>query len=386
MALRKLKGKAVDSPPQAFACDTPARSKAHRKVGAQGEATVRTIALDLGSRITYCEVSDGEVKKRTSAESLDGLRGLLGPQTPKAQVAVEACREAWHVMDQLREWGHSPVLVDTTRVRQVGVGQHKRKNDRIDAEALARALAEGRLPKAHELSKHRQKLRRAVNARALLVRMRSQLVTAIRGEARAAGEALKPCAPENFVENFSKANVSAQLQQQVAPLVKVLETLEPQVAKADEYLAAVSSMEPAVQLLQTAPGVGPILAASMVSVVDDPKRFDTAHEVESYLGLVPSENTSVKRRLGSITKQGNSYLRAVLIQASWTILRSRRSNPLKTWAKKVQERRGKRVAVVALARRLAGVLWAMWYENAAFDPGKVRSAPPLDGTGKGDAR
>jgi transposase len=93
--------------------------------------------------------------------------------------------------------------------------------------------------------------------------------------------------------------------------------------------------------------------------------------VGAYLGLVPSESTTGgpdKRKLGSITKQGNSMARTMLIQAAWTIFRSRdQNNPLKRWVAQVADRRHKRVAVVALARKLAGVLWAMWRDGTVFD-------------------
>ena len=115
-----------------------------------------------------------------------------------------------------------------------------------------------------------------------------------------------------------------------------------------------------------------------VSVVDDAKRFTKAHHVESYLGLVPSEDSSGgKRRIGAISKQGNGYLRTLLVQAAWTILKGRpatenetprRSDPLRAWADGVAERRGKHVAAIVLARRLAGVLWAMWRDGTAYDP------------------
>jgi hypothetical protein len=106
-----------------------------------------------------------------------------------------------------------------------------------------------------------------------------------------------------------------------------------------------------------------------MSVVDEAKRFQSAHQLESYVGLVPSEDTSgAKRRLGAISKKGNCYLRALLVQAAWTILRSSdKSNPLHLWAAQLVERRGKRIAVVALARRLVGVLWAMWRDGTVYD-------------------
>jgi hypothetical protein len=137
----------------------------------------------------------------------------------------------------------------------------------------------------------------------------------------------------------------------------------------DDELAAVSAGEPAIRLLTTAPGVGTVVAAAFVSVVDEAKRFRKGHQLQSYLGLVPCESTTGgKRRLGSISKQGNSYMRALLVQAAWTILRSTDlSDPLRLWGQQVAGRRGKQVAVVAVARRLAAVLWAMWRDGTVYD-------------------
>jgi transposase len=122
--------------------------------------------------------------------------------------------------------------------------------------------------------------------------------------------------------------------------------------------------------LTTTPGVATITAAAFVSVIDDAGRFRNAHQVESYLGLVPGENSSGgKRRIGSITKHGNRYLRSLLIESAWTILRSAPAeDPLREWGKALVERRGIRIAAVALARRLAGVLWAMWRKDTFYDP------------------
>jgi transposase len=126
----------------------------------------------------------------------------------------------------------------------------------------------------------------------------------------------------------------------------------------------------------SAPGVGVVVAAAFVSVIDEANRFAKAHHVESYLGLVPSEDSSGgKRRVGAISKAGNPYLRALLIQSAWCILRlADDADPLKAWAVALAERRGKRIAVVALARRLAGVLWAMWRDGTFYDPGLASRA------------
>ena len=114
------------------------------------------------------------------------------------------------------------------------------------------------------------------------------------------------------------------------------------------------------------------MAATFVSVIDEAKRFRNAHAVSAYLGLVPGENTTGGKRhdLGSITKHGNTHARAMLVQSAWRILRAGDADdPLRRWATDLAKTRGKKVAAVALARRLAGVLWAMWRDGTVYDPG-----------------
>jgi len=103
----------------------------------------------LGSKkISFCEVKDGVAVGRCTVSQLSELKELLGSETAPARVAIEACREAWAVQDQLVAWGHQVLLVDTTRVAKLGIGQHGRKTDRIDAEVLARAVESGHIPVA----------------------------------------------------------------------------------------------------------------------------------------------------------------------------------------------------------------------------------------------
>jgi transposase len=358
--------KMADLPLVADAASTPTRSEAQSN-GGNGRSTMRSVALDLGGKITFCEVASEKVVGRKTVTSFDHLMGVLGPRTPKARVAIEACREAWHIATRLEEWGHQPLLVDTTRVRQLGVGHHGRKTDRNDAEVLARAVEQNRIPLAHRLSPHRQALRIHLGVRKGLVETRAGYVTMVRSIARAYGVRVPNCETVDFGERVKDAPLSEELRSIVAPLMTMLEALEPQLHAIDAKLEKLCQEEPAVLQLGTTPGVSVIIAAQYVSVIDDPKRFRHAHQVESYLGLVPSEHTSVHRKLGSITKQGNSYLRALLVQGAWCILRSKAKDPLVLWAKAVAERRGKRVAVVAVARRLAGILWAMWKKGTVYD-------------------
>jgi transposase len=151
----------------------------------------------------------------------------------------------------------------------------------------------------------------------------------------------------------------------------VLVGVESELSKVEHTLSEMAMREPIIALLATAPGVGLIIASTFVSVIDEAKRFKNAQAVGAYLGRVPSELTTGgpdKRRLGSITKQGNTHARRMLIQAAWLILRSRNiDDPIRQWGDRLSKTRGKRIAVVALARKLAGVLWAMWRDGTAYD-------------------
>jgi transposase len=331
----------------------------------------RYVGLDIGKATEFCEVRQEQVTARATVRKEKDMEAVLGPDTARARVVLEACRQAWYLYDLLTGWGHEVWVVDTTRVRQLGIGQHKRKNDRIDAEILARAAESGRVPRAHVLSHASQQLRIQLGVRRALVTTRGDYVAAIRSILHALGPAAPSCEVPAFVGKLKTVELPSAVRDLIEPLMVALEAMNPQIDKVDKQLEELCAEQPVVQLLRSAPGVGPIVSAAFVSVIDNPGRFRNAHQVESYLGLVPSESTSGKRKLGAITKQGNAYVRAMLVQASWNVLRQRASDPLKSWGLALSKKRGKRIAVVAVARRLAGILWAMWRNTCCYQPSKV---------------
>lgn len=373
---------AADASPPAGADSGPAHSAVQMNGTQKETSAMRSVALDLAvKKISFCEVEAGAVLARKTVSSLSSLKEVLGPGCVPARVAIEACREAWHVHAVLTKWGNEVQLVDTTRVRRLGIGGHGRKTDRIDAEILARAVEKGSLPKAHLLSPGRQRLRAELGVRRALVATRADYVTTLRGLARAHGVSLPSCGTDQFVSKLRKLKLPPGLQELIAPMAEVLEKVDLELATAELRLQRIVDEDPQIKLLMTVPNVSVVVAAVFVSVIDDARRFTDAHQVGAYLGLVPLENSSGdRRRLGAITKQGNSYARATLMQASWGLIRmARRDDPLTQWALAVACRRSKYIAAVALARRLAGILWAMWRDDTAYDAARVgiRSAAGL---------
>jgi transposase len=117
-----------------------------------------------------------------------------------------------------------------------------------------------------------------------------------------------------------------------------------------------------------------VTAAAYVATIDHPNRFPRARQVAGYPGLVPRERSSGKQQLrGPITKAGDTRVRWLLVEAAWTILRTRTpaTEPLRAWAERIARRRGKPIAVVALARRLARLLYAMWRDGTDYPPAHV---------------
>jgi transposase len=159
----------------------------------------------------------------------------------------------------------------------------------------------------------------------------------------------------------------------MAPLLELLAAVAPLLAQSERRTRQAAKADTVARRLMTAPGVGPVVALAYQATIDDVHRFVTPGAVTSYLGLVPREDSSGERqRKGAITKAGPSRMRVLLIQSAWHLWRSPTgSATLHAWARRLGERRGRRIAVVALARRLARILWAMWRDGRDFEPARV---------------
>ena len=165
----------------------------------------------------------------------------------------------------------------------------------------------------------------------------------------------------------------AALARVLSPLQTWLATLQTLLAQADASVTATATADPVAQSLMSVPGVGPVIALTYRAVLDTPARFgNDPGRASAFLGLVPSEYSSGdQQRRGHVTKRGPRELRALLVQASRVVWRARSaaSAPLRAWAQALAERRGRRIAIVALARRLSRILLAVWRDATDFTPG-----------------
>ena len=247
----------------------------------------------------------------------------------------------------------------------------KVKTDKRDARTLAEACRLGAYRPAHRTSDTQRHVRAQLGVREAMVRTRSRYISLISTLLRRDGLRIRNSGyTPTFLKRLVQLDLSASLREEIAPLVLLLESLNEQIKQADLRLRALVEGDEVLARLRTVPGVGVITATSFVSTLDDAGRFAGAKEARAYLGLVPSERSSGERQQrGHISKAGPGRARHMLVEAAWTILRRRSPSnaALHDWAAAIAARRGSRVAVVALARKLAGILYAMWRDGASFE-------------------
>jgi len=341
------------------------------------------IGLDLHKRETQLCIctEDGTIVEQRIATSRERFTAVLGAR-PRARILLEASTESEWVARHLESLGHEVIVGDPNFAPMYATRTRRTKTDRRDARALLGANQVGAYRPAYRVSDARRHVRAELAVRETLVRTRARYITLAKTLVRRDGLRVPTSSPAVAVRHIHALPVLADalslspfLGEELAPLTAILAPLSAEIAAADRRLEAHAATDPDVARLMTMPAIGPVTATALVATIDDIQRFRSAHQFEAYLGLVPSEQSSGERQhRGRITKTGNARMRWLLIEAGWRVLHAKTpaTAALRTWALGIAARRGKRVAVVALARRIAGILFAMWRDGVSYDARKLR--------------
>lgn len=299
-----------------------------------------------------------------------------------ARIVIEASTESEWVARCLEALGHEVIVADPNFAPMYATRSRRVKTDVRDARALAEACQLGAYRRAHRTSDAQRTVRAPLVVREALVRTRTRYIAVVRALLRSEGVRVPGIgSARTFTTRVAALAVPPALAPHLAPLVTLLDQLTAAIATADRGFAQHAAAEPIVQRLTTVPSVGPITAAAFRAAIDDVTRFRDAHQVAAYFGVVPRERSSGDGHYrGRITKSGNGRVRWLLIEAAWRVRRSTTpdATALRTWAARIAARRGHRIAAVALARRLAGILFAVWRDDTPFTAARLRPPAPVE--------
>ena len=339
---------------------------------------VSTIGLDIAKSVFQVHGVDDAgavvMRKRVGRSKVLEFFGGLSP----CLVGLEACPSAHYWSRQLQALGHTVKLMPPNYVKAY---LKRGKNDANDAAAICEAVTRPSMRFVPIKTQEQQTGLMLHRTRQLLVRQRTMLSNAIRGHMAELG-----------IISAKGRNGTAELLQIIAD---VADDRIPPVARfclellARQYLALnaeVSAVDKRIHAwhrscqesrrLEAIPGIGPIVATALVAEIGDWGAFRSGRNLAAWIGLVPKQHsTGGKERLGSITKQGNRYLRWLLVVGAMAVIRYARQHGTKRlWLARLMERRPPKVAAVALANKIARMAWAMMVRDERFIEAKLVSA------------
>jgi transposase len=330
---------------------------------------VTTIGLDLAKTVFQVHGADaaGKVLVRKQLRRGDVLRffGRLSP----CLVGMEACGTAHHWARELTKLGHTVRLMPPAYVKPY---VKRGKTDVADAEAIAEAVTRPTMRFVAVKTTNQQAVLMLHKVRDLLVRQRTMLINALRGHLAEFGivAARGPGGATAAIIALHEAQDSLPELARVAlhGLIDQLRLVRGEIAKIEKRILAWHRASDASRRLATIPGIGPITASAIAAAVPDATLFQSGRQFAAWLGLTPRAHSSGgKERSVGISKQGDGYIRRLLVTGATAVIRlARQDNASKTWAAKLLERKSARLVSVALANKTARIAWAILVRNQSY--------------------
>lgn len=333
----------------------------------------RTVGLDLGDRTCYYCLLDSaaELMEEGRIQTSEASLRKQFDNEARMRIALEVGTHSPWIAPLLESMGHEVIVANSRKVR--AISSNENKNDREDALLLGRlAAADPKLlyPLQHRSAQSQQDLG-LIRARAAVVRARTLLVNCLRGLVKSAGYRLPSCSTESLPEQ-ARQHLPEDLKAACWPLAEQIGKLNQTIAEMDRKVVQLGNMYPEIGVLRTVPGVGPLVAACYVLTLDQSSRIRDSRQAGAYLGLRPRQKQSGDSNPErGIAKNGNTYLRSLLVQAAhYTLGRFGPDSALRRWGLKLAgtSKRNKKRAVVAVARKLAVLLHRLWRSGQTFVP------------------
>lgn len=338
------------------------------------------VGIDVSlEQSSVCVVdADGRIIREAKAASEPQalVQFLQGLALPLACVGLEAGPLSQWLYAGLAAAGFAVVLLETRHVK-AALSAMVVKTDRKDARGIAQLLRMGWFRPVHCKSPPAQEIRALLVARKQLQAKAQDLELSLRGLLRGFGLKLGEVSRGQFAARVCELAAGHPVLQPIATaMLRAREALRQEFARLHRAMLTIARADPICRQLMTVPGVGAVIAVTFTSAVDDPRRFAKSAALGAHFGLTPKKYQSGERDVtGAISKAGDGLVRAALYEAAHIMLtRAVRFSALKHWALAVAKRRGMKRAKVALARKLAVVMHAMWRDGTAFRWGKESEA------------
>ena len=334
-----------------------------------------TIGLDLGDRSSsYCILDEAgkillEQKLPTTPEAMKQTFAKM----PRSRIAMETGTHSPWISRLLKALGHEVIVAHAQNVHLIV--KSRRKDDRIDARTLARlARIDPELlsPVQHRSAQAQLHLTE-IRARAGLVSARTALVNAARGLVKSHGERLRKCGTFQVSREIT-SGLSTELREALQPLLREVESLNERIQEYDRRIEKMAKEKyPETALLKQVKGVGDLIATTYVLTLEDAKRFRKSRDAGCFVGLQPGRrNSGESEPQMHISKEGDEYLRTLLVQGAHYILGPfGEDSDLRRWGQRLAARGGKNAkkrAVVAVARKLAVLLHRLWVSGEPYEP------------------
>jgi len=331
--------------------------------------------IDVAMKSSYLYITDGRGRIRGKGElptTAEDFRRALRRFIPDGlKVAIEAGNQTAWIHDLLVELGAEVTVVNPAKVKMIA--ESRRKTDKIDAKILCELLRLDGLPTpVHVPPRQTRELRGLLVARRQLVRARAKLCNVVRGMLRQEGVSLPSRWLSTFVGwqrlmemDYTHAHLRAVLEAYYGSFVSLTRSIQAM----DKQLAKREKQDERAARLRTIPKVGRIASLTFLAAVGDVHRFGSSRKLASYAGLCPTVRSSGERtEYGSISRAGRSELRAIWVQIAHLVARDtdRSTARLRKWYSKVAYHRGKKTALVALARKLLMIAYRLLYDRTEY--------------------
>jgi len=333
---------------------------------------VTTVGLDIAKHVFQAHgiAADGAVVFRRKLRRNEV--GAFFAGLPICLVGIEACATAHFWARQLIDLGHQVKLIPAAYVKPY---VKRQKNDAADAEAICEAVTRPSMRFVPVKTEEQQSVLMLHRVRELLIRQRTMLVNALRGHLAELGLVTQLGAAGAdmlmaLVEDEDHDMIPAVARTALLPIVQQLRDLRLQVGEVDKQILAWHRSNELSQRLETIPGVGPITASAIAATVADASLFKSGRQLAAWLGIVPRQNSSGgKERLGKITKQGDPYIRRLLVVGAAAVLRFSKNAKSTTaaWGAGMLSRKPYTVVAVAMANKMARIAWALMMNGTRFN-------------------